>query len=115
VAFEAPGAKDLLPPEALKAARVVLTADKLTFDLTGAGKGPEARYTLDPGKKPKAIDLVDLGRKDGKPSPGIYLLDGDDLKLCWDANGNSRPSEFTKVGKGGQDLRLLVLKREKKK
>jgi uncharacterized protein (TIGR03067 family) len=96
-------------------ARVLITADKLTFDFTGTGKGPVSRYTIGPRKKPKAIDMVDVNSKDAKPSPGIYLLDGDDLKLCWDANGKIRPSEFSKVAKREQDLRFLVLKREKRK
>jgi uncharacterized protein (TIGR03067 family) len=114
VSFEAAGANELLPPDALKKARVLITADKLTFDLMGGGKPLEAHYTLDPSNKPKAIDLVDLESKERKPLPGIYQVDGDDLKLCWDANGQSRPSEFTKVSKRGQDLRLVILKRVKK-
>jgi uncharacterized protein (TIGR03067 family) len=112
VSFEARGKKELLPPEALKVATVVITADKMTFDF---GKEKlEARFKIDPAKKPKTIDLEELKEKNAKPVPGIYLLQGDSLKLCWDANGRSRPTEFTKEGKIPQDLRLVALKREKK-
>jgi uncharacterized protein (TIGR03067 family) len=102
-----------LTPEVLKAAKLVITGDKFTISI--ADSKDEASYKLDPTQKPKAIDVTDLRRQDAKPSPGIYLLEGDDLKLCWDANGASRPTAFTTAGKAGQDLRLIVLKREPKK
>jgi uncharacterized protein (TIGR03067 family) len=113
VSFEARGKTKLLPPDALKNSKIVFTADKMTFHF---GKEiTEVGFKLDPGKKPKTIDMIDMKEKDVKPVPGIYLLEGDDIKLCWDANCESRPTEFTKDGKRPQDLRLVVLKREKKK
>src|SRR5262249_52973330 len=75
VSLEALGMKEL-PPDVLKAAKVVVTSDKLTIEI--AGEKFETSYKLDPAKKPKAIDMVDLGRKDAKPTPGIYLLEGDE-------------------------------------
>jgi uncharacterized protein (TIGR03067 family) len=101
----------------IKVVKVVITADKLTMEFAG-GKFP-AVYKLDPSKKPKAFDVegnaVDPKTKERKFAPGIYALEGDELKMCWDANCKARPTEFTKVSKEGQDLRLLVLERAKKK
>jgi uncharacterized protein (TIGR03067 family) len=113
VSFEARGKTKLLPPDAIKNSKIVFSADKMTFHF---GKEiTEASFTLDHGKKPKTIDMIGIKEKNAKRVPGIYLLEGDDLKLCWDANCESRPTEFTKDGKRPQDLRLVVLKREKKK
>jgi len=111
VSFEARGPKDLLSKEALKSAKVVIKGDKITFHF--GKKTDEARFKLDPAKKPKTINFV--GKKTADTSLGIYLLEGDDLKLCWNVNDTERPTEFSKVGKVGQELRLAVLKREKKK
>ena len=97
-----------LTKEALKSAKVVMTADKMAFHF--GKKIDEARFKIDPTKKPKTIDLV----SDGKAAPGIYKLEGDDLTLCWNATDSDRPADFTKVRKMGLDIRLLVLKREKK-
>jgi uncharacterized protein (TIGR03067 family) len=49
-------------------------------------------FTLNPKKKPKWIDLA---RGDYRPLRGIYELDGDNLKLCLNAQaGGDRPSQF---------------------
>jgi uncharacterized protein (TIGR03067 family) len=49
-------------------------------------------YTLDPAKKPKQIDLVIA---EGRAVKGIYLLDGDTLKLCVEKEpGGGRPARF---------------------
>ena len=112
VSFKQIEGKDMLPAEVLKTAKAVITADKIVFDF-GMGGSDEISYKLDHSKKPKAIDLV--AKKD-KPLLGIYSLDGDDLKLCWDPNFGSRPAEFSTDGKATEkDVRLLILKREKKK
>ena len=111
VSIEVRAPKDFLPKDALKAGKVVITGDKMSFSF---GKVAfEVRYKLDPGKKPKTIDLLVDKEKEAK-ALGVYLLEGDDLKLCWNANDTGRPTEFTKDGKVGQDLRFFILKREKK-
>jgi uncharacterized protein (TIGR03067 family) len=66
-------------------------------------------FTLDPTTDPKRIDL-DRGGKDGK-AYGIYLLDKDELKLCYGEPGAERPKAFE--SKAGQKVFLLVLKRAK--
>jgi len=88
--------------------KIIITATKITFTF----EKEEASYKLDPSKKPKHFDLV----AEGKTIPGIYLLEGDNLKLCWDASDKAiRPTKFNSKGGPNTDYRLLVLKREKKK
>jgi uncharacterized protein (TIGR03067 family) len=88
--------------------KIIITATKITFTF----EKEEAAYKLDPSKKPKQFDLV----AEGKTIPGIYLLEGDNLKLCWDASDKAiRPTRFNSKGGPNTDYRLLVLKREKKK
>ncbi len=90
-----------------------ITASKLTLAISG--KEQSVGYKLSPESKPKAIDLLErIGDRD-RPIPGIYALEGGDLKLCWDTNARSRPKDFTGKSAPGQDLRLLVLKRVRKR
>jgi len=66
-------------------------------------------FTLDPTTNPKRIDL-DRGGKDGK-AYGIYLLDKDELKLCYGEPGAERPRAFE--SKAGKKVFLIVLKKAK--
>jgi len=79
-----------------------LTFSKDQFDLkqieviAGACK-------VDPTQKPKTIDIkVDKGRDKGKTLHGIYELDQNKLKICFNAADKAdRPTEFaTKAGSG---------------
>jgi uncharacterized protein (TIGR03067 family) len=50
---------------------------------------------VDPAKDPKAIDITDSdGPNKGKTLLGIYALDGDELKECFAAAGEARPTKF---------------------
>jgi len=85
-------------------------ADKLI--IKEGEQAHEAGYKLDPDKKPKAIDLI---LKDGGKSEtvkGIYVLDGDELKICAGHPGADRPTEF--ATKEGSKTDMLTFKREKK-
>jgi RNA polymerase sigma factor (sigma-70 family) len=85
----------------------VFAGDKVTFPIKGEAK--EVRYKLDPAKKPKQIDLL---LDEGKPAKGIYLLEGDTLKLCVQKESQGdRPTEF--AAKEGTAHILLVLKKKK--
>src|SRR5262249_19031716 len=55
--------------------KLVIARDTIMFQDGDVihGKG---NYELDPSKMPKWIDLTE---KDGRPAPGIYSLEGDDL------------------------------------
>jgi len=69
--------------------------------------------TLDPGKKPKEVDsTVTEGEGKGTTMLGIYELDGDHLKACFDTQGKKRPTEFKTAADSGH--MLVVLKRAKK-
>src|SRR5262249_36978827 len=56
----------------------------------------ETTFTLDPSKKPKAIDMVfSEGEKKDKVLKGIYEIDGDTLKLCRGLTAEQqRPGQF---------------------
>src|SRR3954471_19749577 len=49
---------------------------------------------LDPSKKPHEIDSVITEGK-GNTMLGIYELEGDRMKVCFDPQGKERPKEFT--------------------
>jgi uncharacterized protein (TIGR03067 family) len=102
VRLEADG--EVGPQEVTKKVRWIFTSDQYT------GVSPETqfkgKFTLDPGKNPKEIDLAPAGGK-GKML-GIYSVEGDKLTLCI---GETRPTEFT--AKDGSKRRLYVLKRVK--
>jgi uncharacterized protein (TIGR03067 family) len=74
-------------------------------------RSTNADYTIDPTKKPKAIDLTPLdGVNRGKKLPGIYAWEGDLLKLAWSDRG-VRPTDF--VSKEDSGVVLFVLKKQK--
>jgi uncharacterized protein (TIGR03067 family) len=71
-----------------------------------------AELTLSAGAKPKCIDLA--WAKPRGTYEGIYLLDGDTLKICVNRQTEgvkNRPEDFTTAGHA--DLRLLVFQRDK--
>ena len=50
---------------------------------------------LDPSKSPKTIDVtLTEGLNKGTVMLGIYEIDGDTLKVCFDFEGKKRPTEF---------------------
>jgi uncharacterized protein (TIGR03067 family) len=73
----------------------------------------KAKVTIDPTKKPKAIDYeMTEGPTKGKTHLGIYELDGDTVKFCFAAPGKDRPADFT--SKEGSERTLSVWKKDKK-
>ncbi len=99
------------PEEEAKKLRLVIKGDELTAHFEAENRTEKGKIKIDPGTKPKIMDFTYLegDRKDMKLE-GIYELDKDDLKICMNLMGQSRPTEF----KGGADSILLTLKREKK-
>jgi len=73
----------------------------------------EAKFTIDPTKKPKAIDYtMTEDPTKGKTHLRIYELEGDTVKFCFAMPGKDRPTEFT--AKEGSQRTLSVWKRAKK-
>ncbi len=65
-------------------------------------------FKLDPSQDPKAIDIYE-GRN---TIPGIYALDGDELKLCYERGAKMRPTKF--ATQSGSRLIVYVFKRQEK-
>jgi uncharacterized protein (TIGR03067 family) len=69
------------------------------------------KFTLDPKKSPKRIDMVN---DKGDSAPGIYKVNKDELTLCYRDYGDSAsgpPEKFE--SKPGERMYLRVLKRVK--
>jgi uncharacterized protein (TIGR03067 family) len=85
--------------------------DKFTFkegDMLTHGT-----FKVDPTKKPKTIDVIfNDGPQKGSTMLGIYKLEGDVYKVCFDTDGKTRPKEF--ASKEGTRSVYEILQREKK-
>ncbi|MFN4260971.1 MAG: TIGR03067 domain-containing protein [Gemmataceae bacterium] len=77
-------------------------------DNNGNIKEEAVRFELNTATKPKSIDFT---LPSDEVKKGIYVLEGDTLRLCWDDDGDERPKEF--ASKPETDLILFVLKRDK--
>jgi uncharacterized protein (TIGR03067 family) len=78
-----------------------------------ANKKEKITYRIRPSKHPKEIDITFVRSPgtvvDGRTLLGIYIIEGDVLRVCWSHNEGSRPFHFS--GKG--EPTLFVLKRVK--
>jgi uncharacterized protein (TIGR03067 family) len=72
-------------------AKIELTKEKMTF-------------RLDPSKSPKQIDFINAMQEEVQ---GIYELEKDSLKLCFD---RKRPIKFA-AGKDGPEILMLIRKK----
>jgi uncharacterized protein (TIGR03067 family) len=86
---------------------ITFTGDKLIMK-QGQVALQEATFKLDATKEPKHIDMRD--KKDGKTLRGLYVLDGDTLKISHYLEGTERPATFD-----AKDLFIVTLKRQTKK
>jgi len=96
------------PPDDVKLMSLTIDGDKFTIK-----KGTEVVQSgtnkFDPSKKPATVDIeITEGQDKGKKMLGIYELDGEKLKGCFDMAGKKRPEEF----KGGPGLLLCELKKK---
>jgi uncharacterized protein (TIGR03067 family) len=129
VAYEEAGAK--ATPEMMRDWTMRIRRDSLV--LRGPSDLPtiEATIRLDPGTKPRQIDLIystpstpKRGRSNSsgtamgplpaaeRATPGIYELDGDTLRVCLAARGLARrPAKFD--GSKASGAGLYVFKRKK--
>ena len=100
------------PAAEFKGMTVTFEGDKFTVR-----KGDEviqaAKQKLDPSKSPKTVDVtITEGPEKGAVMLGIYEIDGDTLKVCFDPRGKKRPTEF-KSAPGSENF-VNVHKRVKK-
>jgi uncharacterized protein (TIGR03067 family) len=101
-----------LPADGLKGLIITFEGDKHTVK-----KGDEViqvgTQKLNPSKSPKTIDVtMTEGPSKGTVMLGIYEIDGDRLKVCFDPQGKMRPTEF-KSAPGSENF-VNVHKRVKK-
>jgi len=97
------------PADVVEKLKLKFEGVKVVVD-EGTARDEQAEVTLDPSKKPAAVDIVPT-RPGKEIVKGIYKLDGDSLTMCW-AKSGERPSEF--ASKEGTEVVLFVLKRVKK-
>lgn len=107
---EAGGQK--IPAEQLKDFVMIFDGAKHTVK-TGTTIIQTGTQAIDPSKKPKTIDVtLTDGPNKGMVILGIYEIDGDTLKVCFDLGGKKRPTEFKSPA--GSEVFLNVHKRVKK-
>ncbi len=104
----------MIPPDRLKDQTLTLEALRYIVKL-GDEVEEEGTFTIDPESSPKAIDLkIRKGMDEGKTQPGVYLLDGDTLKIALAKPGaKDRPRAFATSGDGAA-LFVMTLKRERR-
>jgi uncharacterized protein (TIGR03067 family) len=79
---------------------------------TGDGQSGAGTFTIDPSKKPKAMDVVPSdGPAQGQTIEEIYEIEGDKLKICMALPGNKRPTEFK--AEAGSNCWFFTYKRGK--
>jgi len=105
--------EETAPADEIKHMTFKFKEDHLTIQKDKDDSGKELRFTLNPSKKPKWID-IDTGTR---ISEGVYKLDGDELTICVVAgtrNGKAapRPSEFK--ARKREKYTLFVVKKVKK-
>ena len=99
------------PDKDVRNLRLVFTEKILSFEWVGKATY-DAKYRLDPTKKPKTIDITFItGPDEGKTFRGIYELEGKTLKLCYSRSESKRPTKLS--SKPEAECLLLVLKQTK--
>jgi uncharacterized protein (TIGR03067 family) len=94
--------------------KVFLNVKGANYTLFTGREVIKGTHTLDPGKKPKAIDAKrSQGPDKGKTIKGIYELDATTFKVCFAPADKDRPTAFE--AKEGSGNRLLVFRRGKSK
>lgn len=100
------------PRDQLKEFLLIFEGDKHTLKF-GDKVFQVGTQKIDPSKSPKTIDVtMTEGPSKGTVMLGIYEIDGDTLKVCFDPEGKKRPTEF-KSAAGSQNF-FNVHKRVKK-
>jgi uncharacterized protein (TIGR03067 family) len=98
--------------EELRSLRLTIRGD--TIHATYGNKTADATFKLNPTSTPQQIDVtLTQGPEEakGKTFHGIYLLEGDTLKIAYRNPGEPRPKEL--VTEGQSDVRKVFFRREK--
>jgi uncharacterized protein (TIGR03067 family) len=95
-----------LPPAMFEASRILIDGDRFRTE------SPEATYegvfNIGVESLPHEIDLDFVaGPEAGNRNLGIFRLEGEQLEICLDMNGVSRPTEFRSSGGNGRAFERL--------
>jgi uncharacterized protein (TIGR03067 family) len=102
-----------VPPDELKTLTLTFRGD--TLHAHYGNKSAEGTFHLFPAKVPQAIDVTVTQGPEAvkdKTLKGIYLLEGDTLKIAYRAPGQPRPEEF--VTEGHAPMYKVTLKHDKR-
>jgi len=98
------------PKQVLDTMKLILKDDKYTVQV--GEQSDEGAVKRDPSKSPKTMDITGTkGPNQGKTFLVIYELKGDELRVCYDLSGKSRPTEF--ATKPATQLFLVTYRRAK--
>jgi uncharacterized protein (TIGR03067 family) len=94
-------------------AKITLTLTDGAYTVTVGDSTDKGTYKIDPSTNPKSVTLTGTeGPHQGKTFTGIYDLDGDTLKICYDLTGQQTPKDFKT--EPGTKLYLVTYTRDKK-
>jgi uncharacterized protein (TIGR03067 family) len=83
-----------LPKSTVTELRLKLTADRYKTERESEVLF-DSKYTLNNSAEPKEINMIGTeGDLAGKEAQGIYLLEGNTLKICYTMPGQKRPATF---------------------
>jgi uncharacterized protein (TIGR03067 family) len=98
-----------LPKQTVKS--LILTLKKGEYEVQAESKD-RGTVTYRDSAKPREMDIKGVeGPNKGKTLLAIYELSGDELKICYDLSGKSRPTEFKTRPKS--QLFLVTYERKK--
>jgi uncharacterized protein (TIGR03067 family) len=98
------------PQKILDTMKLTVKDGKYTVEV--AGKLDEGTVTHDSSTSPKSMDIKGTnGPNKGKTFLVIYELKNDELRVCYDLSGKSRPTEF--ATKAETQLFLVTYRKEK--
>jgi uncharacterized protein (TIGR03067 family) len=81
------------PKQVLDSMKLILKDDQYTVEV--GGNKDEGTVKRDSSKSPKTMDITGTnGPNKGKTFLVIYELKGEELRVCYDLSGKSRPTEF---------------------